>query len=324
MSEFFEQLRAFSHKVFALHGIPGLESSWQTRVVSWKPKGAILHYTGGGDVYRTLRWFMAKKHNAKVSAHTVVDKRWPEVEKELAKDYPLVAALPTMVVECIPPDRWAWHANWMNPHCYGVELVNTGMSKGSVSSRNQYWDTYTVEQVLATIRLLHEVQALHGAFSRSFVLGHEQVKASKFDPGPMFPLAGVRNAAVEPMVDPIAFAWYHDFVSNLDYDDWWLHNVAMDWARAKCGESVFATEAWARLRIVLNGSFLEQEGDHILEVKTAMTLLGYWMTSADSFVREDRQSLEIFQRMAKLETDAIPGIKTRKALLNRLHNRAII
>ncbi len=209
MTDFFDQLSEFSQRVFQSLGIDETECPWTSGPFrGGHPKGAVLHYTAGNNIDKTLRWFMKRKYNARSSAHAVVADGWPEGMRELAADLPLINSLPAMVVQCVPPDQIAWHATWTNSFCYGVEAVNVGelrrlpdgtwVSHHKISEQarewtmpwehetkepmrlfGRHWEPWTAEQLHTIAIMLWEVQTLHGTLRPEWVLGHENVQGMR-------------------------------------------------------------------------------------------------------------------------------------------------
>ncbi len=102
MKDFFEQLTQFSRRVFFQGlGLPtiGQESPWSGPALPLDNiTGTVIHYTTGNNLRDTVRWFLYKPYDARVSAHFVVADNWPEGMREYAKGLPLIEALPTMAV----------------------------------------------------------------------------------------------------------------------------------------------------------------------------------------------------------------------------------
>lgn len=353
MSNFFEQLQAFSERVFEDLGFNETTSPWQSDAYKGgSPIGAILHFTAGSSIRRALRWFMQQHHQAKASANVVVADGWPEEWIELAEGLDLVQALPAAVVQCVPPDRPSWHATWTNRMCYGIEMVNAGVLKrlgqdqwawwpdnwtrpwqamGAVPKDptpmyGRYWEPYTPEQILAVVEVLRQVQKFHGTLKRYMVLGHEQVTEHKFDPGPLFPIHGVRLAIYED-IDPTVYRWFERF--NMDYCDGksWRDDLVVGWWREVMGNlGMGATEAWFALGQVLRSQFLKSRSGFGILGKVAMQLLGYYVGDplSPTLGVDEERGVEVFQKMMKLKVDGIPGVQTKAALVSRLEERGIL
>lgn len=347
MTEFFEQLQEFSTRVFALQEIEETISPWHGRnFVGGHPIGAVLHYTAGNDILRAIRWFMKRKYEANVSAHVVVADGWPEDAQELAHDLPLVENLPAMVVQCVPPNRTAYHATWVNGMCYGIEMVNTGevrrgddggwawwpndwtrpwvSEKDPVELYGRCWEPYTPEQILTVVEVLRQLHKGYGPLSRYMVVGHEHVEEEKWDPGPLFPLHGVRLALYENL-DPGVYQWFKQFKDDPQYGGCWRVGLAMEWA-ALVAYSCDSITAWDKFAGDLRGRFLK--GGQIFGSlgKAALQALGYYTSPplGGGLMSEGRHSVEIFQRMMGLKVDGLPGINTRRALVSRLEERGIL
>ena len=91
------------------------------------------------------------------------------------------------------------------------------------------------------------------------------------------------------------------------------------------GGPVDEAPAWDAVSGVLRSRFLEPTAHFGALGRLAMQLLGYyipWMDVAGH--PEEKHSIEVFQKMADLKVDGIPGIKTRTALVSRLEERGIL
>lgn len=237
---FFDQLTTFSKRVFTFLAMPEHSPWGHAHWQGGKPTGAVIHYTADEDVERVLRWFMRERFNAKASAHVVVCRekmaQWVEHEVGL----PLVQALPVTVIQCRLPGSTAWHAPGYNGTCYGIENINDGqvypVDAGFVNWRGQgqvennaavtewarddavplfgnYWAQYSLGQIAVNVTLLRAVQGLFGSLEYQRIVGHENTQAGKRDPGPDFPLHGVRRALfVESPVEE--HDWYKLVVSD--------------------------------------------------------------------------------------------------------------
>jgi len=354
MSEFFEQLQVFSERVFELLGFKEKASPWRSRKFTGsggRPMGAVLHFTAGSYILRVLRWFMVRKYNAQASAHVVVADGWPEEWIPLADGLDWVQALPAAVVQCVPPDQPAWHATWTNRMCYGIEMVNAGELRpdgrggftwwpndwtepwhamGAVPKvpremYGRFWEPYTCEQIAAVVEVLREVQAYHRSLKPSLVIGHENAVEDKWDPGPLFPIHGVRQAAFEPGVDPQAYQWFQGYARDAHYGEAWRQVVVQNYWAVESGEDVDRGVAWEAVSAKFQSDFLEY-GEGGLG-RLALQLLGYYAPPLGSKAWSDEQerySIEVFQHMAGLRVDGIPGPITCRALVGRLENRGIL
>lgn len=358
MSEFFDQLKNFSERVFKQLHIKEKISPWRGGVFKGdgvfgdgSPTGAILHFTAGVSIERTLRWFMVKQGNARVSANCVIAKGWPAKWKELAEDLDLIRGLPTAIVQCVPPSFQSWHAKWANSTCYGVEIVNVGMLKKGFGREwfwwpdnwtrvwkrdnlwdpifmyGKYWEPYTHEQILSTIEILRRVQEEYPTLNGYRVLGHEHVSKVKHDPGPHFPIHGVRAAVFENK-NPLEYSWFQLFRRPGGYGEWWRDNMICTWWRNH-SDIDGATIVSARIALMKRlDSWSSNRGVLFFGTlgKLLLQLLGYYVEDPYSpyLSVKDRISVGIFQRMMGLTVDSHPGPKTKAALVLRLKDRGII
>lgn len=353
MSDFFEQLQIFSERVFAHLGFTEKTSPWQgNKFKNERPIGAILHYTGSSNIRWTLRWFMQRQQEAMASAHVVVADGWPEGWLELAKDLDLVQVLPAAVVQCVPPDKLAWHATWANSTCYGIEMVNAGelrfldgqwvwwadnwtrpwramgaVPKEPILMYGRYWEPYTSEQLLSVIEVSRQVQQLHGSLEPYMVVGHEQVTAQKLDPGPLFPIHGVRQALHEPGVDVSGYQWYRKYIMNKYDGERWRNDAVRGWlGNTMVYLSVDPADVWPTFSQIVQSQFLMPRSGFGVTGKTVLRLLGYYVDSPGvvGLSLEEKRSIEVFQKMMSLKVDGDPGMQTKTGLVARLGDRGIL
>jgi len=303
VSEFFGQLEEFSARVFDLWGL-SRKCPWVQEWARRSPRGAILHYTKGNSIKRTVRYFMNAKFKAKASAHVVVAPTWlPELDN-LAAGLPLVRDLGVTVIQCEPPDKATWHATWTNGLCYGIEQVNLGELKpGHPASNGQalrmygrWWDPYPVEQIAAVILILRELREVYPSVRRNWILGHEQVQGTqtqgssrkdKRDPGPHYPFEAVREAVFElpdiPLHQLPGLAHYRAdrHYGRTVRDGLVLHGAESD-AQASWWAFPDRLEAW-----------LTEDSESVDLAMTALAVLGYDVSVPD-------EAFFIFRRMEGL------------------------
>lgn len=353
MDDFFIQLAAFSKRIFGIVDIDETVSPWHgSEFASGRPKGAIIHYTAGTDHYKTAKWFMQKKYDSRVCAHAIVARQWPAYEHELAKYYPLVYKLPTMILQCVPPSVKAIHATWTNNECYGIELVNAGelrrqgkywlcgdsqiykLKAAPIKLYNRHWASYTSEQILGTISLLRYLRDYtNRKLDIDFIVGHENVQGlstkyihtEKRDPGPLFPIHGVRSA-IRENIDPILYNWFTDFTNDFRYGEVWRDNIILEsYAYLEPASRAIASpkEAWAQWKAYLTDDFIQKGTNAVILVKTILQLLGYTTSalSVDNYKVTDSKSIKIFQKLMGLTVDGIAGPNTRQILISRLIDR---
>lgn len=173
-----------------------------------KPSLLVMHFTAGHGLSSAVDWF--SNPVAQASAHLVIGRD-------------------AQIVQCVPLNRRAWHAGggtWrglgdINSWSIGIEMVNWGKLKkaggkwltwtqaeyrghdGDTSTdvleavhRNcpeegiLGWPTYTELQVAKAIEVARAVIRHYGITE---VIGHEDFRPDKTDPGPAFPLASLRS-----------------------------------------------------------------------------------------------------------------------------------
>lgn len=354
MSDFFDQLQVFSERVLPGLGVPKstdypwTESPWTYGTFTGGgPTGATLHFTAGPTLGRAVRWFMDPKHKSKASAQVVVDRGWPNGMREQAEDLPLIYNLPTMVVQCLPPDMTAWHAGkkWFNQRHYGVEIVNPGELRmhgtgwaywpedwttpyqpqiEPVAMCDKWWEPYPVDQLLTVVRVLREVQALRPEPWRQVeILGHEQIKENKNDPGPLFPLHDIRRALREA-IDPKLYQWVNHYSNDSRYQEFVRDGIVMAWGQEVLKRPTYDVKVlWGDFMTNLTIGLLKAGTDFAPLGKAALAVLGYEVSDVTQarMTSDDVASVEMFQRMADLSVDGDPGPKTREAIVNRILDR---
>jgi N-acetylmuramoyl-L-alanine amidase len=172
------------------------------------PSLLVMHFTAGGGLAGAVSWF--SNPAAQASAHIVIGR-----DGEVA--------------QCALFNRRAWHAGggtWrgrsdINSWSIGIEMVNWGKLKkvgttwrtwtqatyaGHVGDptvdvleaphRNAPgegilgWPTYTDAQLTKAIEVAHVIVAQYGITE---IIGHEDFRTDKTDPGPAFPLGSFRS-----------------------------------------------------------------------------------------------------------------------------------
>jgi N-acetylmuramoyl-L-alanine amidase len=165
------------------------------------PDTIIIHYTGGASLSSSVSWL--KNPAAKASAHLVVGKKGE-------------------VVQLAPFNIKTWHAgestwknrSWLNNYSIGIEIDNAGAleqrvdgyytnygkkitDKNVVLASHKHqdvvrgWEAYTDKQLDAVQAICIELIAEYPIIE---ILGHEDISPGrKIDPGPAFPLKGLRD-----------------------------------------------------------------------------------------------------------------------------------
>lgn len=365
--EFFFQLGIFSARYASHVGLSSMISPWgPSHWEDGRPKGAILHYTADEDFHRVLRWFARPKYQAKVSANVVIADGRVAAHEECAWGLSLIRDLPATVVQCRRPETPSWHATWVNKRCYGVELVNAGelrehggefvtwrkrdksasdwtalwnprVKKTPIFQYGRWWAPYNPAAIEAAVSVLRYVHAkFDESLAPSLILGHEAVQGvdtrgihtDKRDPGPSFPIHGIRQSVLEGSTDICRYLWFQNFKDDELNGITWRGEAIQAWART-LGADVdptlwVACKRW-RMRVEAWSSSL----DAFWPVgRYALHLLGYYVdltrTSDMGATSEEQQSVRIFQTMAGLTIDGIPGPATRRALVSRLKDRGIV
>lgn len=185
-----------------------LSPNCSTHTGIWR--GVAIHYTAGGAVGGTVKWFQNPDSN--VSAHFVIGRHGE-------------------IVQCVKMSKAAWHTGTTystetnNQSLVGIELCNRGLLEESGgrlyyrvgndrysfdgaakqgrltysdgTSRLGWWETYPTLQLGALVWLLGELRVKHDV--PMLLYGHEDIckpAGRKSDPGPLFPwhlMPGVRK-----------------------------------------------------------------------------------------------------------------------------------
>ncbi|MBM3643066.1 MAG: N-acetylmuramoyl-L-alanine amidase [Alphaproteobacteria bacterium] len=176
--------------------------------VEISPSLLVMQYTAGGNLAGAVSWF--SNPEAKASAHVVVGR-----DGEVA--------------QCALFNRRAWHAGggmWrgradINSWSIGIEMVNWGkLTKVAGTWRTDTqatyaghegdpavdvleaphfntpggailgWPTYTETQLAKVNEVAQAIVAQYGITE---IIGHEDFRTDKWDPGPAFPLSSFRS-----------------------------------------------------------------------------------------------------------------------------------
>lgn len=172
------------------------------------PTLLVMHFTAGPSLGGAVDWF--SNPSAQASAHLVIGRDGS-------------------VVQCAELNRRAWHAGagtWrgrgdINSWSIGIEMVNWGKlvrvgttwrtwtqavyaghtgdptidvleapHRNLPGAGNLGWPTYSEAQFA---KALEVAQAVVAAYGITEVIGHEDFRTDKTDPGPAFPLASFRS-----------------------------------------------------------------------------------------------------------------------------------
>jgi N-acetyl-anhydromuramyl-L-alanine amidase AmpD len=325
-----EQIAEFSKRYLARLKMPA-ESPWNHGQLGGGPEGILVHYTANSSLKHTLRWFMLRKFLARASAHFVIADGWPMDAFLMASDFPDLQELPCCIVQCVPPDKWAWHARGLSPDYIGIEIVNRGEVRltpdGSwvwwpsdwtqsydgptpVKINGKHWQPITTMQTMTAIELGRSLVQAYPSIAIDQILGHEHVQADKTDPGPTFPLTGYRNAV---------------FSSNpLERQEWWRTYLIRPAHYERDRQYHITAEAIKRANLPP-----PEDPEDVHEVYWRLTdktqREQWWMPALDllGYVVPSKKSVMIFQRMMGLEVDGIVGRYTGRAILKRLRSRGV-
>jgi len=322
------------------------------------PVGIIEHYTGGPNGIASMRWGNENSANNNSSWHcTVLDHKIAALE-EARMDYPLVGQfLPVTALLHADIHKSTWHGNWTNSLTFGIEHRNLGMltgnrdgrpyrpirnrrcypiaTKPAIYIRNRYWESYTKEQLIASINIGKMLRAWRGCkLDPSWILPHSAVWATKSDTGAAFPIELVRDAIFSDMTTE-NIAWLNAYgdaliVPYLEVDDDYAQPDIND---VRDGEFDAFDKAYRPVNPV---EFDHREGKtwrmQLPQIRDSFRALGYHMLQDYDLAyphkreRELEVATNIFQksthapnyRGAKLSVDGIPGKKTLIEIDNRL------
>jgi N-acetyl-anhydromuramyl-L-alanine amidase AmpD len=362
---FFDELRKFSERYAKHAGMVSSLSPWGYEDYNGEvPIGAIIHYTADEDFHRVLRWFLREKYQSKSSSNVVVaDCRMPK-HAECAKGLPLMEELPATIVQCRPFNKPSWHATWTNRFTYGIENVCAGelrteqgdfftwrprdksasdwtmpwepkVQKTAVPMHGRWWSPYLPGQIKANVIVLRHLQGIYGTLKRPWILGHDAVQGTKTgrrptdkrDPGPTYPIHGVREAVFDDWTPLLQKEWFQHFSLGPLNGQVWRENAIIDWVRWLAEDlELYPDPEVATARLQSHLLTWKDAGPFEVTGKTALHLLGYHLTSRlDSDLDSDEiQTIRIFQRMMGLQEDGDPGPKTRAAIIERLEDRGIL
>jgi N-acetyl-anhydromuramyl-L-alanine amidase AmpD len=329
-----EQIQA---REFFEQGLDTATSPWGRPKYVGKPMGAVIHYTADEDWFRVLRWFIDPKQRARVSAHAVVADRRLGSHGELAKDLPLIETLPATVIQVRPVHSIAWHATWLNGSSYGVENMNAGPWSGGrwehaaykqpVPLFDEVWIPFTNVQIRTNLILLRYVQQLFGTLIRPYVVGHELVQRGKRDPGPAYPLEGIREAVFDGWKPIGHYDWYKRFQMDEQFGQTELDGMVTDHVRliGNVEASPSVVVAWDRFESAVR-ALPGKKGEFGPTGRTALRMLGYYVGELDRVTLDVQEitSVMLFQRMMRIAVDGVPGPITKGALVERLEERRFL
>jgi N-acetyl-anhydromuramyl-L-alanine amidase AmpD len=277
-----------------------------------------------------LRWF---------SSHT-----WPQADgtkKRSGASAAFVVDLNGEPFLLIPfwEGKADWHEQALNSVCIGVETVNAGELRrqpdGSWTTWPNRWtkpyglaaslppqpvldwrgarymQPFTREQLITNLVIKRGLIAMYpGKIRPDLVLEHSTVREDKFDMGPLWPLAKLREAAFsQAPLNSFGFLGNHAHVEGEDYD-------AID---ATDLVAINATSVDSLLPAQHEESPIEKAG--ILWVQLSLNQLGYAVMATGMPTVEYAAAVKKFQTDQGLTVDGIAGRMTRKLIATMLAAR---
>lgn len=162
------------------------------------PQLIVIHYTAGGSAESSVRYFLSQPQG--ISAHCVVDRDGA-------------------IYQLVPFNRKAYHAGqskWglltnINTVSIGIELANWGCLDNSRRAwtgkalpeeaaayaqhkhgQLSYWEKYPDAQIAACTEICRALKLAYPAIRE--IVGHDDIAPGrKLDPGPLFPMDGLRD-----------------------------------------------------------------------------------------------------------------------------------
>ena len=237
------------------------------------------------------------------------------------------------------PAAFDWSEHWASGY------------KTPVRAWDRWWDPITADQAAAVVAVLRYLRYFPGTeLRKSDILGHEHVQGvhtlangdpakpmgtDKRDPGPTFPLHGVRDSVFAEGGLLEQARWYN--MMRIEPQVIQADRVRkLQWAVARaCGmaEMPLPDMAWMRFESAMEALPTKKEPFGWWG-KLGLWLLGYHIAAFDAPIGDgpilddvegdDTETIQTFQRLSGLITDGQPGPITKKALVNRLKDRGII
>lgn len=236
-----------------------------------------------------------------------------------------------------------WTLPWKSPY------------KTPVGLYGRFWEPYTSEQIEANVALLRYVRDYfgEGRLQRPWIVGHEAVqgvdtrgrggsgppmRTDKRDPGPTFPIHGIRYAVFDGWTPVGRYDWFNTYRGDPRWGQSDRDTMVVRVVRAMAGrpETPGAADpspetAWARFKSGFQATLTNGETPFGVWGKLALWLLGFHVSSLKEgelrdpdLDSEDCQSVWIFQRLAGITTDGKPGKVTRENIWKRLQDRGFI
>lgn len=216
--------------------------------------------------------------------------------------------------------------------------------KAATFQATRWWDTYLADQLTAVVMVLRYLRALFPDSIRpAWILGHEQVQGvrtrtsngsmmltDKRDPGPTFPLHGIRQATFDDWKPLTHYPWFNFHRADPQWGDAERSRIVVAAVQKISGasEPPDAKVAWQRLTSALTALALKPSDPFGPWGKIGLYLLGYYMPSVErgeyasvDLDTDELTSVATFQRLMGLQVDSKPGSFTRTALVDRLKDR---
>jgi N-acetyl-anhydromuramyl-L-alanine amidase AmpD len=221
------------------------------------------------------------------------------------------------------PSEPEWTMPWNHP------------LKSPVEGWYRLWEPYTVDQILAIIMVLRNLRQKYPKLMPEWVVGHECVQGTetqgahtdKRDPGPLMPIVDIRECVFGSQSISKSENWIKAYEAKKSYCDEQRDEMIQEWAANEAGSIEVPSTATALLRFqaALNALLVDPATPFPSVGKLGLKLLGYHIPVVDHEMYDsDKKSVRIFQRMAGVKVDGIPGPVTRGALSDRLYDRGIL
>jgi hypothetical protein len=199
--------------------------------------------------------------------------------------------------------------------------------KTPVQLYGKWWEPYTREQLEVNVQLLRALHELFGTLRKPWIIGHESFQKNKSDPGPSFPITGLRETVFAQVPN---WDWLNYWAGDYKWGQSWRDGVVLDWAKFMSGDSgehnITPEIAWTRFLSAVKALPAKKDLAFGVTGKAGLRLLGYHVTDPFNglFDTDELATLWIFQKMMGLATDCDPGPSTRQALIDRLEDRGFL
>ena len=234
---------------------------------------------------------------------------------------------------------------WYKRDSVSPEWTTLWRGRAPIRVFGKWFCPWVPDQIRVIVTILRHVNALLGTFQRSWIVGHEQVQGNqtrkwespdaphyatdKRDPGPHFPLEGIRECVFNGDIEMGNYSWWTQWAQDQAA---WANDVRGKWLQTWANGTEDPTQ-WGMDLGASRSAF-----DNAMRIlpsvidpfgalgKTALRILGYHTSSlADvELDNSDFQSIWLFQRCNGLAADTKPGPNTRAALLARMIDRGFL